>query len=200
MLLENEREVKKIEFLNAVIKEKTERVKAIKKDLAVFRKKNGKELDKDLYIYQANVRISSEEKGIERCKKELKVIKEKAGEEIIDLYAEETGYKERVKLRERFNKLYEGKQDIVDETESEELSAEFGVATKDKRLNGKVALLLRAGIKTSTGRLIKKPKVGIYEYSKKLTEGEKIVEGYPKDITTAEKKESFIKRLFGAKK
>ena len=198
MPLEDEREVKKIEFLNAVIKEKTETVKNLKRELAVKRKKNGVGAEQDLYIYQANAKISAEEKGIESCKKELKILKEKIGEELTAKYAEELGYKERVKLREEFNKIYEGKAEIVGE-EEKEVTALFGVATKDKSKRDTLALMIKAGVKTSTGRLIKKPQVAVYEYSKTRTDGEKITDGYPKDITIGAKKESFIKRLFGLK-
>ncbi|MBO4323267.1 MAG: hypothetical protein J5836_01250 [Clostridia bacterium] len=200
MFGENERDIKKIEFLNSVVKEKTERLSKIEKDLALSRKKNGKTAELDIYIYQANMKIAAVKKEISVCKKEIKALKEKIAEELVVLYAENGAYKDKVNIRELFSKVYEGKAHIVDEYDCKEAVALFGVATKDKKSDGKPALLIKAGINTSMGKVVKKPEIAVYEYTKKLIDGEKITEGYPKEITVGEKKKGFFAGLFKLKK
>lgn len=197
MLGEVEKNVKKAEFLNSVIKEKTAIISKEEKALSSARKKNGKGADLDIYIYQANMKIAAAKKEIDVCKKEIKILREKIAESLVVLYADNRAYVNRVYFKDLFSKVYDGKASIVDETEVKDVFALFGVATKDKKLDGTPALLLKAGIKTSMGKLVKKPEVAVYEYSKKRADGEKITEDYPKEVVLGEKKrENFWSKIF----
>ena len=183
MLGEIEKNEKKVEFLNSVIKEKTEKISALEEELSRLRKKNGKGFDADIYIYQTNMKILAEKKAISACKSSVKQLREESGEILRTLYAEEKGYRERQDKKKRFFAISGGKAELVDDTEEGEVVALFGVATKDRRLSGRSAILIKAGIRTTRGKLLKKAEVGGSEFDKKKTDGATIEENYPKEVT-----------------
>ncbi len=183
---------KKIAFLDGIIREKSDSVSALEREAAAIRKKNGAfaSADLDISLYRANMKISAEKKAISDCKREKKRLKEECAELLLKDYADHLAYKDRVKIRAALSELYDGKASIIDETQTEEFLAVSAVKTADKRLDGKIFRLVAAGVVTSVGKVVKLPKIEVYEYFENANEGETYTFAAPKAVTITKRKKA----------
>ena len=166
MLEEVKQKKERMDFLSSLIAEKTSEANALSKEVAVYRKKNGQALkaDTDIKIYELNARIAADKKFIEKCKQERKTLRAECGEILRGDYIAERDFRKKVEIEELFSEVYENKAHLYTETD-DGYKAVFEVYTKQKKLSGNVASVLKAGIRADTGRIIALPEVEVYKYS-----------------------------------
>ncbi|MBO4262807.1 MAG: hypothetical protein J5903_03370 [Clostridia bacterium] len=146
--------IKKIEFLKTLISEKEAAIAELQAENAAWRKKNGRILksDVDLRIFDRNKKIASEKEFIAESKKTVKTLKEEAAEELTLVYPTEkeaatSALKSIYGDRMFFTDENEEKRDVVSDTHSGD---------------GFSVRLVRAGLKTSGGKIIRVPQIEIY--------------------------------------
>ncbi len=158
---------KKIEFLNSLIKEKTEEAAQLSEKVADYRKKNGKALknEYDILIYQTNMRISNLNKSISECKGEIRRMKIESGNILRIFYAEATTIEQKAEAETAMRRLYGNKAILTGISENPSENKKVGFVYTDERKNkGKIRKLVKAGIKSDSGKIIANPEVEVYEY------------------------------------
>ncbi|MBR1867829.1 MAG: hypothetical protein IJ800_04545 [Clostridia bacterium] len=158
---------KKIEFLNSLIKEKTEEIALLNEKIADYRKKNGKALktEYDLLIYQTNMQISNLSKSISECKREIRRMKIESGDFLRAFYAEATTIEKKAEAETAMKRLYGNRAILTGISENQAENKKVGFVYTDERKNkGKIRRLVKAGIKSDSGKLIAMPEVEVYEY------------------------------------
>ncbi len=156
----------KMQFFSTLIKDKTGEINALNKEIASLRKKNGQALkaDIDIRIYEINAKLSADKRFIEKCKEKRKKLREESGEILREAFISERDFRKKVEIEELFAEIYEKKARLFIDTD-EGYKAVFEVSTDKKKLHGKVAEVLKAGIKTDTGRIVCLPEVEVYKFS-----------------------------------
>ena len=189
---------KRIEFLDAVIKEKTEEISKTEDELAFYRKKNGRALktDIDIKIYELNMKLSAEKKSVASGKAEKKRLIGEAEEILRIELATEAAYSEKRKIKELFLSLTGGKEMLTDE--NDDYRPTLIRVTKDKHKNGNFSRLLKAGVTTAAGRVKYYPEAEIFAYSEDREEGETYEEN--SDLVVTPKKKAINHNIEKKKK
>ena len=169
--------IKRKDFLDDVVREKTAECSGITAEIAVLRKKNGSRVgnDIDLKIYQLNAKKSTIETLIGKCKGEIKTLKAEIQEILTESYAKTDSPEIRAKVVAAFEHTFGDKLKLLsDETaggiwgDCEIIGA---IVTHDKSKKYSVAQLVKAGVANSSGAVIKRPQIFVYDYDKKKEEG-----------------------------
>lgn len=169
--------IKRIDFLKTVIKKKAEESGALTGEAAVLRKKNGwaDRLENDVRLYRINAQIAAADKSVAECKEEIKKLKNEALDELADAYPKATTAEHREKVRAAVRYLTDGKTLLYSDVDAGGVEGETQivgvVTTQDKKKRGEVARLVKAGLVSDTGKVVERPKICAYVYSKDEPEG-----------------------------
>ena len=170
--------MKRKDFLDDIIREKTVEESNITQEVAVLRKKNGRQTgtDYDLRIYQLNMRKASISKLIAKCKVEIKNLKQEILDILVECYAKADLPENRQKVKSALNHAFGGKMELLT---AEDVGGIWGdceivgaVTTQDKKRKNTIAKTVKAGARNFNGRLVKKPQIVVYDYDKKKPSGE----------------------------
>lgn len=170
--------MKRKDFLDDIIREKTVEESNITQEVAVLRKKNGRQTgtDYDLRIYQLNMKKASISKLITKCKVEIKNLKQEILDILVECYAKADLPENRQKVKSALNHAFGGKMELLT---AEDVGGIWGdceivgaVTTQDKKRKNTIAKTVKAGARNFNGRLVKKPQIVVYDYDKKKPSGE----------------------------
>ena len=194
--------MKRKDFLDDVVREKTAENTQISAEVALLRKKNGSRTgtELDLKIFQANAKKAETEKLISKCKAEAKTLKAEILELLTDCYAKADKPELVAKVEAAAYHAFDGKIKLLSDKEAGGLWGDCeiigAVITHDKKKKNTTAKLVTAGAVNSTGMLIKRPKIYVYVYDKKQEEGILLPENDSFKTRAKQKKESkFLKHL-----
>ena len=169
--------MKRKDFLDDIVREKTAEISEITAEVAVWRKKNGGKAgtELDIKIFQANAKKAELEKLISKCKAEIKTLKAEILELLTDCYAKTDKPEIIAKIESAAYHAFEGKIKLLSDKEAGGLWGDCeiigAIVTHDKKKKNTTAKLVNAGAVNSTGLLIKRPKIYVYVYDKKQEEG-----------------------------
>lgn len=194
--------MKRKDFLDDIVREKTAEISSISAEVAVLRKKNGTRTgtELDLKIFQSNAKKAEIEKLISKCKAEIKTLKAEILELLTDCYAKADKPELVAKVEAAAYHAFDGKIKLLSDKEAGGLWGDCeiigAIITHDKKKKNTTAKLVTAGAVNSTGLLIKRPKVYVYDYDKKQEEGILRPENDSFKERAKQKKESkFLKHL-----
>ncbi len=194
--------MKRKDFLDDVVREKTAENTQISAEVALLRKKNGSRTgtELDLKIFQANAKKAETEKLISKCKAEAKTLKAEILELLTDCYAKADKPELVAKVEAAAYHAFDGKIKLLSDKEAGGLWGDCeiigAVITHDKKKKNTTAKLVTSGAVNSTGMLIKRPKIYVYVYDKKQEEGILLPENDSFKARAKQKKESkFLKHL-----
>ena len=107
--------MKRKDFLDDIIREKTVEESNITQEVAVLRKKNGRQTgtDYDLRIYQLNMKKASISKLITKCKVEIKNLKQEILDILVECYAKADLPENRQKVKSALNHAFGGKMELL---------------------------------------------------------------------------------------
>ena len=169
--------MKRKDFLDDVIREKTAEASAISGEAAKLRKKNGSRTgnELDLKIYQLNARKSTIEKLIAKCKTEIKALKSEIVDLLTDCYPLCDKPENKAKVDSAIYHAFEGKAKIVTDKEAGGIWGDCdivgAIVTHDKKKKRTTAKMVKAGVVDSTGVYLKRPQIYVYDYDKKQEDG-----------------------------
>lgn len=169
--------MKRKDFLDDIVREKTSEASSITAEVSVLRKKNGARTgtELDLKIFQANAKKAEIEKLISKCKAEIKTLKAEILELLTDCYAKTDKPELIAKIESAAYHAFDGKIKLLSDKEAGGLWGDCeiigAVITHDKKKKNTTASLVKAGAVNSTGLLLKRPKIYVYDYDKKQEEG-----------------------------
>ena len=190
--------MKRKDFLDDIVREKTAEISEISAEVAVWRKKNGGKAgtELDIKIFQANAKKAELEKLISKCKAEVKTLKAEILELLTDCYAKTDKPEIIAKIESAAYHAFEGKIKLLSDKEAGGLWGDCeiigAIVTHDKKKKNTTAKLVCAGAVNSTGLLIKRPKIYVYAYDKKQEEGILFPENDSFKTRAKQKKESKI--------
>ena len=194
--------MKRKDFLDDIVREKTAEISEIVAEVASLRKKNGVRTgtDLDLKIFQANAKKAEIEKLISKCKAEVKALKAEILELLTDCYAKTDKPEYKAKIEAAAYHAFDGKIKLLSDKEVGGLWGDCeiigAIITHDKRKKNTTAKLVNAGAVNSTGMLLKRPKIYVYVYDKKQEEGILLPENDSFKTRAKQKKESkFLKYI-----
>ena len=171
------RKLKRIAFLSAAVNAKRAETADAKDKIAAIRKKNGREnrAENDVRIYNLNAVVSDAERSVKAAKAEIKTLRESALSELLFAYPLAKTDEHREKVRRAVGYATEGRLEIIDAENSGGVFGETeivgAVTTPDRQKRGKVAEEKRAGLKDKDGKIVSKPRVVAYFYTKREREG-----------------------------
>lgn len=169
--------IKRKDFLDDVVRDKTSECAKISAEVAVLRKKNGSRVgsELDLQIYQLNTKKSSIETLISKCKAEIKTLKSEIQEILTESYAKTDLPEIRAKIDAATAHAFGGKIKLLSD---ESVGGLWGdceiigaIVTHDKKKKNTVAQLVKAGVANANGNILKRPQIFVYAYDKKKEEG-----------------------------
>ena len=169
--------IKRKDFLDDTVREKTAECSEITAEIATLRKKNGSRAGKelDLQIYQLNARKSAIDTLISKCKTEIKVLKAEIQDLLTDCYARTDAPEIRAKVDAACEHAFGGKLKLLSD---EAVGGIWGdceiigaIVTHDKKQKHTVAQLVKAGVGNSAGGVVKRPQIFVYDYDKKKENG-----------------------------
>lgn len=169
--------MKRKDFLDDFIREKTAEEAKITAEVAILRKKNGKQVgsELDLQIFQLNRRKVDIQKLIAKCKAEIKTLKSEISDLLIQCYALTDKPELREKVNSAFCHAFDGKSKLVSDKDVGGVMGDCeivgAIITHDKKKRNQTAKLERAGIVNSLGIVTVCPQIIVYEYDKKQEEG-----------------------------
>lgn len=169
--------MKRKDFLDDIVREKTEELSGLSAEVAVLRKKNGGRAGSeiDLKIFQINAKKADIEKLISKCKAEIKTLKAEILELLTDCYAKTDKPEIIAKIESAAYHAFEGKIKLLSDKEAGGLWGDCeiigAIITHDKKKKNTTAKLVNAGAVNSMGMLLKRPKIYVYVYDKKREEG-----------------------------
>ncbi len=169
--------MKRKDFLDDVIREKTAEGNTLSQELSVLRKKNGVKTggELDLKIYQINAKRSAIDKIIAKCKAEVKVLKKDILDLLTDCYARANAPELLAKVESCARHAFEGKVNLLSDKDVGGVKGDCQIVgviiTHDKKKKFTTAKLVKAGAKNSQGVFLHRPQIIVYEYDKKQEEG-----------------------------
>lgn len=169
--------IKRKDFLDDVVREKTAECSVLTAEIATLRKKNGSRVGSeiDLQIYQLNAKKSSIETLISKCKGEIKILKAEIQEILTESYAKTDSPEIRAKVEAACEHAFGGKIKLVSDQTAGGIWGECeiigAIVTHDKKKKYSVAQLVKAGVANSSGGIVKRPQIFVYDYDKKKKEG-----------------------------
>lgn len=169
--------MKRKDFLDDIVREKTAENSEITAEVAVWRKKNGGRAgtELDIKIFQANAKKAEIEKLISKCKAEIKTLKAEILELLTDCYAKADKPEIIAKIEAAAYHAFDGKIKLLSDKEAGGLWGDCeiigAIITHDKKKKNTTAKLVNAGAVNSQGMLLKRPKIYVYAYDKKREEG-----------------------------
>ena len=169
--------MKRKDFLDDVVREKTAEGNALTQELSVLRKKNGARTgsELDLKIYQINAKRSAIDKVIAKCKAEIKVLKKEILDLLTDCYVKANAPELVAKVESAVYHAFEGKVKILSDKDAGGILGDCQIVgtiiTHDKKKKFTTAKLVKAGAKNSQGVYLHRPQIVVYEYDKKQEEG-----------------------------
>ena len=194
--------MKRKDFLDDIVREKTAEISEITADVAVWRKKNGVKTgtELDIKIFQANAKKAELEKLISKCKAEVKTLKAEILELLTDCYAKTDKPEIIAKIESAAYHAFDGKIKLLSDKEAGGLWGDCeiigAIITHDKKKKNTTAKLVNAGAVNSQGVLLKRPKIYVYAYDKKKEEGILLPENDSFKTRAKQKKENkFLKHL-----
>ncbi len=194
--------MKRKDFLDDIVREKTAEISEITAEVAVWRKKNGVKTgtELDIKIFQANAKKAELEKLISKCKAEVKTLKAEILELLTDCYAKTDKPEIIAKIESAAYHAFDGKIKLLSDKEAGGLWGDCeiigAIITHDKKKKNTTAKLVNAGAVNSQGVLLKRPKIYVYAYDKKKEEGILLPENDSFKTRAKQKKENkFLKHL-----
>ncbi|MBQ7373145.1 MAG: hypothetical protein IJW64_01100 [Clostridia bacterium] len=169
--------MKRKDFLDDVVREKTAEGNSLTQELSLLRKKNGSRSggELDLKIYQINAKRAQIDKIIAKCKAEIKVLKKDILDLLTDCYVKANAPELISKVESAVYHAFEGKVKILSDKDAGGVNGDcqiIGVIiTHDKKKKFTTAKLIKAGAKNSQGVYLIRPQIVVYEYDKKQEEG-----------------------------
>lgn len=169
--------MKRKDFLDDVVREKTAEGNTLTQELSALRKKNGSRVggELDLKIYQINARRSSLDKIISKCKTEIKALKKEILDILTDCYVKADAPELLAKVESAIYHTFEGKVKLLSDKDAGGVMGDCQIVgviiTHDKKKKFTTAKLVKAGAKNSQGVFLHRPQIVVYEYDKKQEEG-----------------------------
>ncbi len=194
--------MKRKDFLDDIVREKTAEISEITADVAVWRKKNGVKTgtELDIKIFQANAKKAELEKLISKCKAEVKTLKAEILELLTDCYAKTDKPEIIAKIESAAYHAFDGKIKLLSDKEAGGLWGDCeiigAIITHDKKKKNTTAKLVNAGAVNSQGVLLKRPKIYVYAYDKKREEGILLPENDSFKTRAKQKKENKLLKYF----
>lgn len=169
--------MKRKDFLDDFIREKSAEENRLTEEAAELRKKNGKKVgsDIDLRIFQINMRKAEIFKNIAKCKAEIKTLKTEILDLLTDCYALAEKPENKAKIESACYHAFEGKVKILSDKDAGGIMGDCkivgAIITHDKKKRRTTAKLVKAGAKNSQGKLLQAPEIVVYDYDKKQEDG-----------------------------
>jgi hypothetical protein len=169
--------MKRKDFLDDFIREKTAEEAKLTAEVAELRKKNGKMVgsDIDLQIFQINMRKAEISKLIAKCKAEIKTLKAEILDLLTDCYALAERPENKAKIESACYHAFEGKVTLLSDKTAGGIMGDCeivgAIITHDKKKKYTTAKLVKAGAKNFLGKVTERPKIIVYDYDKKQEEG-----------------------------
>lgn len=169
--------IKRKDFLDDVVREKTAEDKALNQELTGLRKTNGKGagVDNDLKIVQINAKRADIDKLVTKCKAEIKTLKADILELLSQCYAMTDSPEIISKINSATYHAFDGKIKLVSDKEAGGIMGDCdivgAIVTHDKTKKNTTAQLVKAGVASSNGVITKRPAIFVYDYDKKQEEG-----------------------------
>ena len=169
--------MKRKDFLDDVIREKTAEISELSSEAVTLRKKNGVRTgtELDLKIYQINAKKATIEKLIAKCKAEIKILKGEIADLLVECYVLAEKPEHKAKVEAAVYHAFEGKQKLVNDKDAGGIWGDCdiigAIVTHDKKKKKTTAKLVSAGIVDCSGAYIRRPKIYVYDYDKKQEEG-----------------------------
>lgn len=169
--------MKRKDFLDGFIKEKTAEEAKLTAEAGELRKKNGKKVgsDLDFRIFQINMRKSEIFKLIAKCKAEVKTLKSEILELLIECYSKAEKPENKAKIESACRHAFENKIQLLSDKDAGGILGDCkivgAIVTHDKKKKFTTAKLVKAGAKNSQGKILHRPEIVVYDYDKKKEEG-----------------------------